>query len=313
MKNKFNSIKDSISKTEIDAIFRKTKGGLSNNELKKEFITRCSNILGWNIPLKSNGKNIGKWDLPQSKYNDFIIENWDYTSVLPVVRQMSIDLEIIKPIEYLEKNIQDAKNFFATEAKDLSVYTGIEIGDYASIKPYHAMNYDQEVVRKFVYASEYDMSKISYLNGLRMINDFIFTYHKEIAHLNNTLAEAIVFYQNENIIPTLGNANGVDYFIDGIPFDQKTSSSVGNNFIKDHGDDWESIAKQSPELVGKSLYEYQGAARFSTQPRVYIVSGIKTDKSIQEQLKETHTIHWSPKIKESPEGTYKSEFRIAFV
>ena len=75
MKKKFKNIKDSITELEVNAIFK-------NNENREEFIQRCVDTLQWKVPLKSNGKNVGKWDLPKSKYTQFIIDNWLFSPPL---------------------------------------------------------------------------------------------------------------------------------------------------------------------------------------------------------------------------------------
>ena len=83
--------------------------------------------------------------------------------------------------------------------------------------------------------------------------------------------ESLIFLKNENIIPTLSNSRGVDFFINGISFDQKVSRSVTNEFKRDFGDCWREIAVNNPAKVAQYLYEYQDEGRFGYSPRLFIV------------------------------------------
>jgi len=74
-----------------------------------------------------------------------------------------------------------------------------------------------------------------------------------------------------NVIPTFANRRGVDFYINGEPFDQKVSRSVGRNFIAEYGEDYREIAISRPDLVAKCLYEYQDEARFGCEPRLLVV------------------------------------------
>ena len=282
MKKKFKNIKNSITDLEVNAIFK-------NNENRKEFILRCVDSLKWNVPVKTKGKNIGKWDLPQNKYNQFIINNWDYNGALPIVRQMALDLGKVETSSVLNKKSKGVMLELQKQAKRISDFTGIQF-ELNNTKPYHSVNYDKEVVRRFIYPAFDEYNNLQDLDNKRIVADFIFRFNKTVGHFNNSFAESFVFEQDESVFPTLGHTSGVDYFINGEPYDQKTSSSVGGKFKNEYGDNWKSVALESPELVAKSLYEYQGADRFGYQNRVLVVSGFDSNLSIEEQIKTTYTI-----------------------
>jgi hypothetical protein len=95
---------------------------------------------------------------------------------------------------------------------------------------------------------------------------------KEINTVRNDFIETLIFEKNENIIPTLGHQRGLDFFIDGISYDQKVSRSVTNEFKRDYKEDWRKKAIESPELVAQYLYTYQDEVRFGSEPRLLVVN-----------------------------------------
>lgn len=94
---------------------------------------------------------------------------------------------------------------------------------------------------------------------------------KEINTERNDFLETLVFLKNENIIPTLSHRRGVDFFIDGVSYDQKVARSPTNEFKRDFGENWKDFAKNHPEKVAEYLYKYQDEGRFGASPRLLIV------------------------------------------
>lgn len=94
---------------------------------------------------------------------------------------------------------------------------------------------------------------------------------KEINTERKDFLESLIFEKNQNIIPTLSHSRGVDFFINGISFDQKVSRSVTNEFKKDFGDEWKEKAIKEPHLVAQYLYSYQDEGRFGSAPRLFVV------------------------------------------
>lgn len=94
---------------------------------------------------------------------------------------------------------------------------------------------------------------------------------KEINTERNDFLESLIFAKNPNIIPTLSHSRGVDFFINGISFDQKVSRSVTNEFKKDFGNKWREKALKEPHLVAQYLYSYQDEGRFGYAPRLFVV------------------------------------------
>ena len=121
----------------------------------------------------------------------------------------------------------------------------------------HILNRNQEYTEKekdeILTKDTIKFRRIKYINSLR--NDFI---------------EFLIF-KNDNVIPTLGNRKGVDFYINGEPYDQKVGKSVGAAFKKQYGENYREVALSHPELVAKSLYENQDEERFGDEPRLLVV------------------------------------------
>ena len=93
---------------------------------------------------------------------------------------------------------------------------------------------------------------------------------KEINTLRNDYIEYLIFANNDEVIPTFGNSRGVDFYINGQPFDQKVGRSIGRAFIEKYGEEYREIAIENPDLVAISLYENQDEERFGDEPRLLI-------------------------------------------
>lgn len=94
---------------------------------------------------------------------------------------------------------------------------------------------------------------------------------KEINTERNDFLETLVFLKNDNIIPTLSHSRDVDFFINGISYDQKVAKSPTNEFKRDFGENWKEEAINNPEKVAEYLYKYQDEGRFGSSPRLFIV------------------------------------------
>lgn len=137
---------------------------------------------------------------------------------------------------------------------------------------------------------------------------------KEINTERNDFLESLIFLKNENIIPTLAHSRGVDFFINGISFDQKVARSVTNEFKKDFKDEWRSHAIRHPDLVAKYLYTHQDEGRFGANPRLFVVyldeniSPLKVKNIInQSNLNKPLDITFTYSHKDIGERTYKTQ------
>ncbi len=103
---------------------------------------------------------------------------------------------------------------------------------------------------------------------------------KEINTVRNDFIETLIFEKNQNILPTLNHRRGVDFFVDGVSFDQKVAKSPTNQFKNSFRDNWREKAIENPALVAEYLYTYQDEGRFGADPRLLVVY-IDEDVSIQ--------------------------------
>jgi len=94
---------------------------------------------------------------------------------------------------------------------------------------------------------------------------------KELNTERNDFIETLIFLSNDNIIPTLAHTRGVDFFVNGISYDQKVARSPTEKFKLDFGEKWKQQAIEKPELVAQYLYKYQDEGRFGSSPRLLIV------------------------------------------
>ncbi|PKQ69692.1 hypothetical protein [Raineya orbicola] len=94
---------------------------------------------------------------------------------------------------------------------------------------------------------------------------------KEINTVRNDFIETLLFLKHEDLIPTLSHTRGVDFFINGISYDQKVAKSPTNEFKKQYGNQWKRVALENPAEVAKYLYQYQDEGRFGASPRLFVV------------------------------------------
>lgn len=242
-----------ITKKDIKKIF-------SNTENKKNYL----------IELFKETGNTSKIEKNIEKLDEQIITSWSYETSKKIIREMFRNHPKFLMQQKLDIEIDKAMNDWNT----------LDLGDFEW--PFSAMSFDQHVHslnrNKNLSEEEKDLFLTKEVIKFRRI--------KQINSLRNDYIESLIF-DNDNIIPTLGNRKGVDFYINGEPFDQKVGKSVGKAFIKEYGENYREVALNHPELVAKSLYENQDEERFGDEARlliVYLDSNV-TSKKIQEQLK----------------------------
>ncbi len=94
---------------------------------------------------------------------------------------------------------------------------------------------------------------------------------KEINTVRNDFIETLIFEKNRNILPTLNHRRGVDFFINGISFDQKVAKSPTSEFKRNYGENWKEQAMNNPGKVAEYLYKYQDEGRFGADSRLLVV------------------------------------------
>ena len=242
---------------------------IGSQEKAKEYLL-CLNsikpILSLKFKIISRGKNKGKkvLNLTTKELWKIVVDTWDYEKSKKIIR------DIFKKTDKY-KNGKEANNAMNVLIKE---WKSLNLGEIAW--PFSQGAFDAFVQR---INSEKE-------NGLvkdKKVKAAAIKYRriKEINTVRNDFIETLIFEKNDNILPTLSHKLGVDFFINGISFDQKVAKSPTSEFKKRFKDDWRRIAIKKPELVAEYLYKYQDEGRFGADPRllvVYIDEDISIDK-----------------------------------
>jgi hypothetical protein len=274
---------------------------LGSQEKAIEYLLRLNEIKP--IPsLKfktiSRGTNQGKecLDIETREIWKAVVDSWDYEESKKIIR------DIFKGTEKY-KNGKEADIAMSVLVKE---WQSLKLGDIAwpfsqgdfdgFVQRINSENSDGLVKDEKVKAAAVKYRRIKEINTVR--NDFI---------------ETLIFEKNENILPTLNHRRGVDFFIDGVSFDQKVAKSPTNEFKKHYKDEWRETAIKKPELVAEYLYKYQDEGRFGADPRllvVYIDEDVSIDK-IRDIISKTDLnkpveINFAYKHKVQGEKNYKA-------
>lgn len=252
---------------------KKIFGNKNNAEI---FLLELQKVKQFDLPFRiiTRGKNIGKKVLrlnPNQLWAK-IVEFWDFKSGEKIIRNLFIQTEKYKS----GKDSYRIMNILLDEWKKLKL-------DKISW-PFSQGDFDgfvQRVNAEKVSGNEKDEKVKHAAVKYRRI--------KEINTVRNDFIETLIFEKNENILPTLNHRRGVDFFINGISFDQKVAKSPTNEFKRAFGENWKEYAKNKPEKVAEYLYKYQDEGRFGADSRllvVYLDEDVSIDK-IAETIEKT--------------------------
>jgi len=245
----------------------------------------------------SRGQNAGKkvLDIDTKGLWKAVVDSWDYEESKKIIRNIFKETE-----KY--KSGKEADNAMDVLIKE---WQSLKLGDIAW--PFSQGAFDEFVQRVnsekengFVKDEKVKVAAVKY----RRI--------KEINTVRNDFIETLIFEKNNNILPTLNHRRGVDFFINGVSFDQKVAKSPTNEFKRHFKDGWRDVAIKKPELVAEYLYKYQDEGRFGADPRllvVYIDEDVSIDK-IREIINKTDLnnpleINFTYKHKNLGEKNYK--------
>ena len=273
---------------------------IGSQEKATEYLLRLNDIKP--IPaLKfktiTRGKNAGKkvLDLNTKELWKVAVDNWDYEKSKKIIRDIFKETDKYKS----GKEADEAMNVLIKEWETL------KLGSIAW--PFSQGAFDEFVQR---VNSEKDSGLIK--DEKVKVAAVKYRRIKEINTVRNDFIETLIFEKNENILPTLNHRRGVDFFINGVSFDQKVAKSPTNEFKRHFKDDWRDVAIKKPELVAEYLYKYQDEGRFGADPRllvVYIDEDVSIDK-IREIINKTNLnnpieINFTYKHKNLGEKNYK--------
>jgi len=245
----------------------------------------------------SRGQNQGKkfLDLETKEIWKTIVDNWDY----------EISKEIIRDLFKETNKYKSGKE--ANNAMDVLIkeWQSLKLGDISW--PFSQGAFD-DFVQRINSEKENGLVKDEKVKVAAVKYRRI----KEINTVRNDFIETLIFEKNNNILPTLNHRRGVDFFINGVSFDQKVAKSPTNEFKRYFKDEWRETAIKKPEIVAEYLYKYQDEGRFGADPRllvVYIDEDVSIDK-IREIIDKTDLnnpieINFTYKHKNVGEKNYK--------
>ena len=284
-----SKLSDDLAKKIIGSQDKATEYLLRLNDIKPIKNLKFKTIIRW----QNAGKKV--LDMETTELWKAVVDSWDYEESKKIIR------DIFKQTEKY-KSGKEADNAMDVLIKE---WQSLKLGDIAW--PFSQGAFDEFVQRVnsekengFVKDEKVKVAAVKY----RRI--------KEINTVRNDFIETLIFEKNNNILPTLNHRRGVDFFINGISFDQKVAKSPTNEFKRHFKDDWRETAIKKPELVAEYLYKYQDEGRFGADPRllvVYIDEDVSIDK-IREIINKTDLnnpveINFSYKHKVQGEKNYK--------
>jgi hypothetical protein len=231
---------------------------LANERRATQFLLKLNEETGVELPLRKITKGINKGvqvlNLKTVEKWAKIVATWDYEIAIRIIRN-------------LFKTTQKYNNGLIsnhTMRVYLAEWDELNLGNFAW--PFSQGDFDgfvQQINAENTTAEKRDLK----------VKDASVKYRrvKEINTLRNDYIETLVFDKNENILPTLNHRRSVDFFINGISFDQKVAKSPTNQFKAKYGDDWKNKAIQHPEIVAEYLYKLQDEGRFGADSRLLVV------------------------------------------
>lgn len=272
-----------------------------DTDIVKKIFGNTSNIKEYLLLFGFDKKDISK--LSTQELYEKVVRQWDYNKSLKTIREL-----FKKTDKYKQgKDSSESIGILLQEWKDLG------FGEISW--PFSQGQFDN-------FVQSINSENITRTKKDEKVKTSAVKYRriKEINTTRNDFLETLIFEKNENIIPTLSHSKGVDFFIDGISYDQKVAKSPTNQFKIDFGENWKNEAINNPLKVAEYLYKYQDEGRFGYSPRLYIVyideeiKPVDIQKRINEiNLNNPLEITFTYKHKDLGNKTYKTQaFVILF-
>jgi hypothetical protein len=228
---------------------------LGNRKMEELFLWEMR--IEWEIPLRINRNKIEVIDLGViGDVTDYIVKNWNYESCLYTLRNMFVLTKKYKRGSIAKVLFKKFKELYNENNYDF---------------PFTVNNFDNHLNDKVVYPVIDDITLLEELLTIFFGDIRKLTFLKIFNTLRNDYLEYLIFNSCSDVIPTFSHKNGVDFFINGVGFDQKVSRSVTKQFKKHYGVNWRNIAIENPYEVCRYLMMYGDESRFSNVPRLFIV------------------------------------------
>ena len=227
----------------------------------------------------------GNFKIPAKEVWEILSQYWDYDFALKFVRQKLSSQNAIGCYTYSKWNgyISSEKNYVKELQK---LQNGLEKYEWQSKQG----NIDQKIqlINRKQKISQRDRERQVKMMALNQLSI------TKLNTLRNDFIEYLLFLNNEKMFPTLKHSSGVDYFIDGVPFDQKVSKGLGENFVREHGlENSLTVARNNKDKLAISLFNNQDTFRFdnSSVNRIFIVF-TDTDISPSEVRFKLKQVQW---------------------
>lgn len=222
------------------------------------FLCELQKVKGFDLPTRvmKRGQFAGQTRVEMSNAEIWskIVEHWDYDASLSIIRDMFTRT----------KKYESGKDSHNMMNVLLEEWEKVKLGQIAW--PFSQGDFDgfvQRVNAEGISGFEKDEKvKVAAVKYRRI---------KEINTVRNDFIETLIFEKNKNILPTLNHRRSVDFFINGVSFDQKVAKSPTAEFRRDFSDEWKQYAVDHPEKVAEYLYRYQDEGRFGADSRLLVV------------------------------------------
>ncbi len=231
---------------------------LGNTEQATTFLIEMQKAKKFDLPIRTITRGINKdKEILHLETNEIwakIVEHWDFETGEKIIR------ELFKTTS----KYNSGKDSYATMNVLLDEWKNINLGNLAwSFSQGDFDGFVQRLNAENITGYEKDEKvKLAAVKYRRL---------KEINTVRNDFIETLIFEKNENILPTLNHRRSVDFFINGISFDQKVAKSPTNEFKRDFKEEWKNYAIENPEKVAEYLYKYQDEGRFGADSRLLVV------------------------------------------
>ncbi len=228
-------------------------------------LRKYKKVEGLSMKVSSRGKNKGA-SMPVVVSKDIwkiVVNNWEYDISKKIIREIFKDTEKYKS----GREANDVMDVLVKEWDSLQfgkIEWPFSQGDFDGFVQRINSENNSGIIRD-------EKVKVAAVKYRRI---------KEINTVRNDFIETLIFEKNENILPTLNHRRGIDFFIDGVSFDQKVAKSPTNQFKAKFKEDWKKAAIDNPALVAEYLYKHQDEGRFGADPRLLVVY-LDEDVSIQ--------------------------------
>lgn len=257
-------------------IAKKIFGNSTNAE---NFLLQLKCKKEFELPYKkiTKGKNKGNKTISLSSDElwSTLVRVWDFELGLSIVREMFKATEKYKA----GKESKKAMNTLIEEWKKLGF-------DEKISWPFSQGNFDGfvQMINSEKNTTAYEKDEKVKLAAVK------YRRIKAINTVRNDFIETLIFEKNTNILPTLNHTRGVDFFINGVAYDQKVAKSPTNEFKKKYGENWKNEAIKNPAKVAEFLYKHQDEGRFGADSRLLIVY-LDEDVSIEQISKTLNSVN----------------------